>query len=760
MRLVIVIGCFLLAQLGWSQVIHGVVLDKKSNQPVHDVHVQWINTSFGTVTNQEGNFELRSVNGANTIRVSAVGYATQDVKLEDSETSLTVILEPSVLLLNQEVMITANRQENLIINIPQSVTVLSNEQLIKNAPRTTPEALMNQSGIWVQKTNHGGGSPIIRGLVGNQVLVLVDGIRLNNSTYRYGPNQYLNTIDPGSIERIEAVRGSGSVLYGSDALGGVINVLSKTPSFSMAQPQITGSIMGKWMSGEMEQSGRAEIEIATKQIAFLGGFSERHFGDLVAGGNLGTLSPTAYNERAGDAKMLIRTGSSGLLTAAYQYVAQRDVPRYDQVALGGYSFYNFDPQSRQLGYLKWETNTRKPWMQSIRLTTSFSRTVEGVTSQKVNSSTLKKNYDEVNTISFIAEVVSNPVRQWNAQSGIEYYYDLVASEAKESNATTNAETMLRGSYADGSTASNLAFYTNHQLDWHKFQFSGGLRFNTVQVSVEDATFGNQKINPTAWVGNLGMMYAVTPAIHAVLTSNTGFRAPNVDDMSKFGAVEANVFEIPTSDLSPEKSFTIETGFKFNAKKFSGALIAYQIQLNDLIDRTATTYEGSSTYEGKNVYQKRNVGKALIKGIEAEGELSILPRFSLTGNFTYTHGENRTKQEPMRRIPPLFGQVGLRYQNKQGWWLKGELTTASEQDRLAAGDKSDVRIASRLVDGVMPGWNCWNIYAGYQYKSIRLQASLQNMFDSAYRMYASGVDAYGRNINVMLIIRQRSGNFKS
>jgi hemoglobin/transferrin/lactoferrin receptor protein len=736
MKFVSTICFLLLSQSAFAQFVQGEVIDNKSNLPIPDVHIQWVNTSVGTVSDSEGKFQLTSLSGAHAVRISAVGFSTREIKIEDFSDTLRIVLEPSVMMLSQGVVVTAKRQDDLVSDVAQSVTVVSRELLLQNGPRTTPEALMNQTGVWVQKTNHGGGSPIIRGLVGNQILVLVDGIRLNNSTYRYGPNQYLNTVDPGLVDRIEAIRGSGSVLYGSDALGGVVQVISKTPAFSSHKTNISGSLMGKWMSGGMEKSGRAELEIRSKRIAFQGGFSERYFGELIAGGDLGTLSPTGYNERAGDAKLLVRTGTSGLLTASFQQLTQFEVPRYDQVSQGGYSVYNFDPQMRQLSYVKWETTSKTPWVQTLRLTGSFNRSVEGLYSQKTNSTTVRKQRDEVNTLGFIAEVISNPTTHWNAQSGIEYYFDKVGSEAANLNTLTNEETAIRGSYADGSTAANLAIFTNHQVEWRKFQFSSGLRFNAVTVAVEDATFGNQKINPDAWVGNLGVMYEITPHIRAILSGNTGFRSPNVDDMSKFGAVEATVFEIPSADLAPERSSTIA---------------AYQTQLSDLIDRVPATYEGSPTYDGKNVYQKQNVGEAIVKGFEAEGEVSILSAMSIYGSLTYTYGDNKTKQEPMRRIPPLFGRLGLQYRNSAGWWLKAELAMAGEQDRLAAGDKSDVRISSRLVDGVMPGWNCINLNAGYQYKSVRIQASLLNLLDKAYRIYASGVDEYGRCVNVMLMV---------
>lgn len=748
MKFVNIICLLLFSQCAFSQFIRGKVLDQKNNLPIPDVHIQWVNTSVGTVSDVGGKFQLTMLRGAQTVRISAVGFVTREVTPGESSDSLRLVLEPSALMMSQGVIVTAKRQEDLTREVSHSVTVVTQELLLQNGPRTTPEALMNQTGVWIQKTNHGGGSPIIRGLVGNQVLLLVDGIRLNNSTYRYGPNQYMNTIDPGLVDRIEAIRGSGSVLYGSDALGGVVQVISKVPSFSSHKTNVSGSVLGKWMSHEMEMSGRAEIEIASKRVAFLGGFSERHFGELVVGGDLGTLSPTGYNERAGDAKLLVRTGSSGLLTASFQQLTQFEVPRFDQVSQGGYSVFNFDPQMRQLSYLKWETTTKSLWVQTFRLTGSLNRSVEGLYTQRTNSTTVRKQRDEVNTTGLIAEVISNPKTFWNAQSGIEYYFDKVDSKASDLNTITNQETAVRGSYADGSTAANLAIFTNHQVDWKKFQFFLGLRFNAVTVTVEDATFGNQKITPASWVGNLGLTYEITPHIRAILSGNTGFRAPNVDDMSKFGAVEATAFEIPSAELSPEKSFTIETGFKFSGKKYAGAITAYQTQLSDLIDRVPATYQGNPTLDGKNVYQKQNVGEAIIKGFEAEGEVSMLSAISMYGNITYTHGDNKTKQESMRRIPPLFGRVGMHYRNNS-WWVKGEVAMAGDQARLAAGDKSDVRISSRLVEGVMPGWTCLNLYTGYQYKSVRIQASMINLLDEAYRIYASGVDEYGRSIVISL-----------
>jgi outer membrane receptor protein involved in Fe transport len=223
-------------------------------------------------------------------------------------------------------------------------------------------------------------------------------------------------------------------------------------------------------------------------------------------------------------------------------------------------------------------------------------------------------------------------------------------------------------------------------------------------------------------------------------------------MSKFGAVESGVFEIPSSGLAPEKSFTVEIGVRLNQKMFSSSFSVYHTQLNDLIDRVPSTYEGSGTVDGRTVYQKQNVGEAWLKGAEAELEWRIWKNVSLAANATYTYGQNITKDEPMRRIPPLFGRVNIRYQHATGVWLKGEWMAAGDQDRLAAGDKSDPRIAIRLVDGVMPGWNIFNVNTGYTFKSVTLNLAIQNIFDKAYRVYASGIDGYGRFFSASIQVR--------
>ncbi len=730
-----------------AQSIRATVTDFKSGHPVPDVSVRVLNSNLATVTDRSGNFEFSQLPSAAILLLTAVGY--QSVEQLASDTTSKIFMERSSIVLNNNVTITARRFETNQSDVTESVTVVDGQQLYQTSPRSTPEALIGSAGVWVQKTNHGGGSPIIRGLVGNQVLLMVDGIRMNNATYRYGPNQYLSTIDPGLIDRIEATRGNGSVLYGSDALGGVVQVISRTPYFQSAAKQLQGRVFGKWMSGGMERSGRAELQWNGERVAALGGFSVRKFGDVVAGGSLGTLDPTGYDEISGDGKILFKAGTNGVVTAAWQHHQQNKVPRFDQVRQGGYRFYNFAPQIRQLGYLRWETFTESSLLNVVRVTAALNRSVEGIKSQKNESDELKNQEDVVNTYNGTAEVHSILNDFWQAQSGIEWYYDVVDSKASIFNSTTQEETSVRGSYADDATSSSVAIFSTHTFDIDKFSISAGARFNVNSLAVNDATFGDQKIQPTALVGNLGVTYSIDPKYRLIINGNTGFRAPNVDDVSKFGTVESSVFEIPSADLSPEKSRSVEAGLKVNTKRFFGSFAAYQTALINLIERMPVTYQGKDTVENRRVYQKQNVSESLIRGFEAEGELKLSSAMSIYGNLTYTYGENISKNEPMRRIPPLFGKLGLRYQHPSGFWFRIDYVSAGEQKRLAKGDLSDVRISVRLKNGIAPSWNIVNIYSGYSYKFLSLAVSAQNIFDQPYRVYASGIDAYGRSLSISL-----------
>lgn len=640
-----------------------------------------------------------------------------------------------------EVIITSQRNPNEPFSIPGTVNSLSRKDMDVAISRTTPEALMNISGVFVQKTNHGGGSPIIRGLTGNQTLLLIDGIRLNNSIYRYGPNQYLNTIDQFTIGKIEVAKGTGSVQYGTDAIGGVLQVFTKDPLMNKNGIAIHGQVLGRTMSGDMEKSTRGEVEVSTPKFGAIAGATFRDFGDLIGGKNTGTQSPSGYREYAFDTKIAFELEKNITLTFANQLLKQSHVPIYHKVLLENYALNEFEPQQHMISYARLNIQGSRKLFNQIKVITSWQNNTEGRISQKNGNNLLVKEVDRVNTLGVTADIFSSLSSLWSANSGVEFYHDNVGSKRSEINTLLSGSFVAkRGLYPDKSKYGNYSIYSLHHFDLKRWIFDGGLRFNYFRLNISDVTLGNVEISPAAFVFNGAVMYKLNRNNHLYASVSSGFRAPNIDDMGSLGIVDFR-YEIPSYDLKPEKSQNYEVGYKLNQKKFSGIIAVYSMDLNNLITRVKVEGEMKDGYQ---VYKKENIEKACINGFEAAIGLELSKKIALNGGISYTFGQSITKNEPLRRIPPLNGRIAGTYTLRKFYGI-AEFLFATTQDRLAQADISDNRIGA---DGT-PGWNIFNIYAGYQFSPFKINTGLQNLFNEDYRTHGSGINGVGRSAVVTL-----------
>lgn len=636
-------------------------------------------------------------------------------------------------LLN-EIVVTANRSKNQVFQTPNSITVLNKKNLESNAPRTTPEALFGVNGVFVQKTNHGGGSPFVRGLTGNQTLLLVDGIRLNNSTFRYGPNQYLNTIDPFSIEKIEVLKGGGSVQYGSDAVGGTIQVFTTEPTFGKG---LNINLLGRLATQGMEQTARGEINYGGEKLAISGSFGYRNFGNLVGGKLTGQQSPSGYDEQMANLKAKVKAGN-GILTLAHQYFEAQDVPVYHKVILENFAINEFQPQRRNLSYLKFTQENESKIFNGISIIGSLQATYEGRNSQKNGAARMIRESDKVYTKSLSTNIYSKFSDKWTANSGIEIYHDLVRStkiDAPASFTSSEAPKILRGLYPDNSTFLNYSLYSLHQFTQNHWQFSAGVRYNGFSIIVPDNTIGKTNLSPQALVPNVSVAYTIGSKSNIYASYNAGFRTPNIDDLGTLGIVDFR-YELPTNELKPEKSKSYELGYKFRANHFSSTISVFYSQLNNLITRVKMP---NQVIDGYNVYQKENVEKAFMRGTEWEFEAILTNKIKTYSGVAYIYGQNITKNEPMRRIPPLNGRLGIEFHQKQ-FFVRPELFFALKQDRLAQGDKDDNRIGKSGT----AAWQIFNIQSGFTHKWLTINLSLQNLTNKDYRTHGSGINGVGRS----------------
>lgn len=640
-----------------------------------------------------------------------------------------------------EVTVTATRQKELLQKVPYSTSVIQKNDLKKQVSRTLPEALNGTAGVFIQKTNHGGGSPFVRGLTGNQNLLLIDGIRLNNSIFRFGPNQYMTLVDPFAVEKIEVVKGSGSVQFGSDALGGVINIQSKLLAFSN-QKHWNSRIITRATSDGMELTARPEIQFSSPKLSFVFGMSGRKFGDLKGGDSTGFQRPSGYKESTFDTKFIVNLGNEWLLTTAFQWHQQNEVPVYHKYIKENFALNTSDPLSRYLGYVKLNKPIRSTFLKEIEFTLAQQGLLEKRYAQKNGSSILRTEEDKVRTFSANLDLPLQFTNFWSANLGAEFYSDQIQSTRIDRNESTAVETSLRGLYPNGAHYNSGSLYFMHHLSLGKIKFETGIRYSLYRATINDTTLGKVTIKPSALVFQTGINYAINSHLNVYANISDGFRAPNIDDLGTLGIVDFR-YEIPAYDLKPERSLNYEAGVKLNTKRINASASVFRNNLLDLITRVKT----GNKINGYDVYVKENVDKGYIYGAEFHLQYQLHKNWSVGSMLSYLYGQSETRNEPLRRIPPIHSSTTVNF-HKNNFSAGLRLDLAGKQDRLAQGDKDD----NRIPVGGTPGFSILNGYAAYEWKKLSFHIYLSNLFNEDYRTHGSGINGMGRAVTGMVLLK--------
>ncbi len=638
----------------------------------------------------------------------------------------------------EEVKIQSFKQPSSIQQLPYAVQSLSKKDLQQTNARTLPESMMYLPGVMIQKSNHGGGSPFVRGLTGNQALIVVDGIRLNNSIFRYGPNQYMNLIEPDLIDKVEILKGSGAVQYGSDALTGVIHLETNQLSFS-EKPKWNAKLNTRFTNRSMEKSLRPTIGFQSKNISIQASGAFKEFGDLVAGGAVGRQSPSGYNESSQQLKAMIQLGKGWTLKSSYQQLHQPDVP-----VLFKYLFENFKtnsstPINRSMGYAILNKKFKKGVFDELKFFASRQHISETRKLQKNGSAQLRTEKDAARTIGIGAELKNTFSSHWNATTGMDVYSDLVNSTRADQSTVDASSKSLRGLYPDGARYQSFSIYHLHHVKWKKFQVEAGTRYNRYKAIIKDATLGEVNIEPKALIFQAGISYQLLKNVFVYGNISEGFRAPNIDDLGTLGIVDFR-YEKPNYDLKPEKSLNTEAGVKYYNKLIQAEASVFRTGLRNLITRIKT----NQNINGYDVYEKENVDKGYIKGVELSARVNASKHLYTKGNLTYLYGQSITRNEPLRRIPPLTSNLIAAYT-----FRKHEIgmiySHAGPQYRLAQGDKDDVRIGKNGT----AGFNVISLFSTFSFKHFSTQLYLNNLTNTVYKTHGSGIYEMGRSATVSL-----------
>lgn len=643
----------------------------------------------------------------------------------------------------QTVTDTLNLDETLILEstriplrageVAGSVSTLDRKQLQAPMARTLPEAMMGHAGVFVQRTNLGGGAPFMRGLSGNQVLLVVDGIRLNNAIYRYGPVQYLNTISLFDVNRVECYRGSGSVNYGSDALGGTIHVVSEKPDFHSTRYLKPLVDLRCDLPGG-ERSASAGLQMGNHKLAGAVRFTHRGFADVKPGMNRPVQSPSGYQENSANAMFRYQSGRLEWITG-HQYFNQSNIPLYHRYALEGFNQYIWPEQGRQLHYLRL-INQDKDLVHKANI--AYGSQWESRQYRKKASDPLTFEKDKVNSLHFNLERGNSHQHNLRTTWLLESYRDFVQSSRSKTDSNGISQSQ-RGLYPDRSTQSNIALaYLLHKIS-QTWIFEAGFRFSLNQITIPETVNGGFGDWQPAYSGrvsagkNIGN-YFIYSAV------NTGYRVPNIDDFGSLGLVDFR-YEQPAYNLLPERNINAELGARITAKRLNLHLVLFTNQLYGLISRVKKEGE---FYQGVQVYEKMNTDRARVIGTEISLLASIGKNLQLQAQGSWQKGDIiQPRFEPMRRIPPLNGSLSLQHRSNQ--WLSGiELMGAGFQDRLAPGDISDNRIGP---DGT-PSWLIANIWTEFSFRQQhKFRLSIQNIGNAYYKTHGSGIWMPGRTLRV-------------
>lgn len=689
------------------------VVDRGSDFPIQGVTIYNDSNNAVVTTNKNGLADLSGFKDSDIISFNHLSYYEFEIlKRELSVIEFVVYLNKKSEQLD-EIVLSASKGEEKRSRVAEQFTIASLQEIKKIAPQTSADLLANLPGIRVQKTQSGGGSPVLRGMEANRVLLVVDGVRMNNAIYRTGHLQNSITVSPNVLERTEVIYGPSSVIYGSDALGGVIHYFTKTPKISDKE-EVSGSVYSRFSSVNNEITNEANVEIRRKKWASYTSVSYSKFNETKMGKNrthgfedwgkvfeysnntntfynsnsvLNTKEylqkNTDYNQTDILQKVVIPLNEKNDLVFNVQYSTSsninnfEDLTEYSDGKLKNAESY-YGPQKRFLFSTQLKLNPNRKWLESGSVTASYQDVEESRIQRKFTSLDRTYRIENVDVFSLNGDFFV-PLTSANNRIlsyGFEGTHNDVGSNAFGKTIEVSGDKIVgfaddfvvQSRYPDGGgTSTSLATYINYRQDINKKStLNTGIRYVNTNLTAKwiDDTFitlpdSDISLNTSAVTATIG--YAYKPAkdwqLNTVVSS--GFRAPNLDDIGKVREKSGNV-TVPNTSLEPEYVYNFETSALkyFKEKTFQVGLSVYYTLLSNYITRDYYKLNNSETimYDGEvgNVVANVNKDNAYILGGTFSLKGNINEQWFTRGSVTYTKGKAYDTNEPLSSIPPLFG----------------------------------------------------------------------------------------------------------
>ena len=697
-------------------------------------------------------------------------------------------------------VVVSNKVPKKYTQLPNQVEVITAKQIDFQNFQSTAEMLSNSGSLFVQKSQQGGGSPVIRGFEASRVLITVDGVRMNNLIFRAGHLQNVITVDENMLENVGVFYGPSSTLFGSDALGGSVAMTTKNAKFlNEVHNKFTGGVNTRYSSVNEEKSIALNLNYATSKFASLTFFSFNDFGDLKMGkernhngdyfgerpnyvstvGGVDQLNVnsdkytqvgSAYKQYNFMQKFAYKTNSGYLHGLNLQYSTTSNINRYDRLtetAGSGLKFaqWYYGPQDRLLAI--YSLQKEKAFLNSdLKINVAYQNVKESRHNRRFGNYNLQHNEENVDMFSVSLDL-DKKFTKGELFYGFESYYETLKSTAYAKNINTGAVTDINTRYPNGDNnmmRNDLYVSYNEKMSDKTFWNVGAragyttLKSTIADNSVFSLPFSSISQGNFTYSGTLGITHNTSKNFALKGNIATGFRAPNIDDLAKVFESKAGsssslgILIVPNEDLKPEKTITGDLGIviQSDSKKIKLESTYFYTRMYDAIVTDDFTYNGQSivNYNGFDAQVKanQNKGKAFVTGFSTNVSAYIISDLLFSANFNYTLGRvvEDGSQRPLDHIAPYFGKVGLSYtHNKLN--LEGYMLYNGKKDIQDYSTSGEDNAQYAPANGI-PAWETYNFKAGFQVlKGGTFFAGVENILDTQYRVFASGINAPGRNI---------------
>lgn len=775
-----------------------IIKDQETSQPLKLVSLMSKNPSVFVTTNAEGQASITAFKDTDAIEIRLLGYMKLLKSFKEIESDGFVVWLKTTDFNLDEVVVSATRWNQTSDNVPSKIISISAKDVALQNPQTAADLLNISGKVFVQKSQQGGGSPMIRGFATNRLIYTVDGVRMNTAIFRGGNLQNVINLDPFATEKTEVLFGPGAVIYGSDAIGGVMSFQTLTPQLSHSdEPLIAGKTQTRYSSVNNERTGHFDINIGWKRWALVTSFSAWDFDHLRQGSN-GPVDylksyyvqrqdstdrlitqedpllqiPSAYSQVNIMQKVRFRANEKWDFQYGFHFSETSPYGRYDRHnrlrnGTARYADWNYGPQKWMMNNMSITHVGGKAFYDQVTLRAAQQSFEESRVDRSLNNSERTTNTEQVDAYSVNLDFAKSTSSRHTFFYGLEYVLNDVNSKGLATDISTG-ETTVGSSRYPSSTWNSIGMYINDAFELSdQFTLQAGVRYNKYDLNANFSNnldfypfpFRTAEISNNAITGSIGGVYR--PSESWVISTNfgTAFRSPNVDDVGKVFDSEPGAVTVPNPNLKAEYAYNVD----FGIAKIFGEVVkidvsGYYTRLQDAMVRRNFQLNGQENiqYDGQlsQVQAIQNAAKAMVYGVQAGIEIELLAGFSFSSDINYQQGEEELdngETSDSRHVAPLFGVSRLNFKARD---LRLLLYSTYQDERkfedLAVSEQGKDEIYAQDSNGnnFSPSWYTLNIKAMYDLtETFSISTGIENLSDQRYRPYSSGISEGGRNFTL-------------